>query len=72
MLFYCMNLNNFTIKAQEVVAASQQLAYNLKHQFIDTAHLLKSMLEISIRGAEDELKSWLSQERFAQRQVRSG
>ena len=40
-----MNLNNFTIKAQEVVAAAQQLAYNRKHQFIDTAHLLKAMLE---------------------------
>ena len=40
-----MNLNNFTIKAQEVVAAAQQLAYNRKHQFIDTIHLLKAMLE---------------------------
>ncbi len=40
-----MNLNNFTVKAQEVVAAAQQLAYNRKHQFIDTLHLLKAMLD---------------------------
>lgn len=45
MQLACMNLNNFTIKAQEVVAAAQQLAHNRKHQFIDTAHLLKAMLE---------------------------
>ena len=40
-----MNLNNFTIKAQEVVAAAQQIAYNFKHQQIDTIHLLKAMLD---------------------------
>jgi ATP-dependent Clp protease ATP-binding subunit ClpB len=40
-----MNLNNFTIKAQEVMSAAQQIAYNNKHQFIDTAHLLKAMLD---------------------------
>lgn len=40
-----MNLNNFTVKAQEVMASAQQLAYNYKHQFIDTSHLLKAMLE---------------------------
>ncbi len=45
MKYYCMNLNNFTIKAQEVVAAAQQLAYNNKHQLIDTLHLLKAMLD---------------------------
>ncbi len=45
MNIYSMNLNNFTIKAQEVVAAAQQLAYNHKHQFIDTPHLLKAMLD---------------------------
>ncbi len=40
-----MNLNNFTIKAQEAVAAAQQLAYNHKNQQIETAHLLKAMLD---------------------------
>lgn len=40
-----MNLKNFTIKAQEAVAAAQQLAFNYKHQQIDTAHLLRAMLQ---------------------------
>jgi len=40
-----MNVNNFTIKAQEAVAASQQLAFNNQHQQIDTWHLLKALLE---------------------------
>ena len=39
-----MNLNNFTIKAQEVIAHSQQLAYNLQHANIETEHMLKSLL----------------------------
>ncbi|MEZ5047240.1 MAG: ATP-dependent chaperone ClpB [Chitinophagaceae bacterium] len=40
-----MNINNFTIKAQEAVSKAQQLAYNAKHQQIDTSHLLQAMLE---------------------------
>ncbi|MBP6623829.1 MAG: hypothetical protein KA198_01575, partial [Chitinophagaceae bacterium] len=40
-----MNLNNLTIKAQEAVANAQQLAFNNQHQQIETAHLLKSLLE---------------------------
>ena len=40
-----MNLNNFTIKAQEAIAAAQQLAFNQKNQQIETAHLLKAMLD---------------------------
>lgn len=39
-----MNLNNFTIKAQEAVAHSQQLAFNFQHPNIETEHLLKSLL----------------------------
>ena len=39
-----MNLNNFTIKAQEVVAKSQQLAFNQKNPIIETEHLLKALL----------------------------
>ncbi len=39
-----MNLNNFTIKAQEVVQAAQQLAFNQKNQQIENAHLLSSLL----------------------------
>ncbi|MEN9522726.1 MAG: ATP-dependent chaperone ClpB, partial [Bacteroidota bacterium] len=39
-----MNLNNFTIKAQEVVQAAQQEAFNLRHPNIETAHLLDALL----------------------------
>lgn len=39
-----MNLNNFTIKAQEVIAKSQQLAFNNGNANIESEHLLKSLL----------------------------
>ncbi|HVS95992.1 MAG TPA: ATP-dependent chaperone ClpB [Puia sp.] len=39
-----MNLNNFTIKAQEAVARSQQLAFDSQNPAIDTDHLLKALL----------------------------
>ena len=39
-----MNLNNFTIKAQEVIQAAQQLAFNAQNSNIETAHLLQSLL----------------------------
>ena len=39
-----MNLNNFTIKAQEAVARSQQLAFESQNPAIDTDHLLKALL----------------------------
>ncbi len=40
-----MNLNNFTIKAQEVIAQAQQIAFNSGNVNIETEHLLKSLLE---------------------------
>ncbi|MBS1605486.1 MAG: type VI secretion system ATPase TssH, partial [Bacteroidetes bacterium] len=49
-----MNLNNFTIKAQEAVAKSQQLAFNGSNPAIDTDHLLKALLE-----GEDSLVEFL-------------
>src|ERR1700744_822975 len=39
-----MNLNNFTIKAQEAIARSQQLAFDGSNPAIDTEHLLKALL----------------------------
>ncbi len=39
-----MNLNNFTIKAQEAIAKSQQLAFDGLNPAIDTEHLLKALL----------------------------
>ena len=40
-----MNVNNFTIKAQEVLAAAQQLAFNNGNVSIETEHLLKALLD---------------------------
>lgn len=40
-----MNLNNFTIKSQEVIANAQLIAMNNQQQQIDTLHILKSIFE---------------------------
>ncbi|GEP88567.1 ATP-dependent Clp protease ATP-binding subunit ClpB [Chitinophaga terrae (ex Kim and Jung 2007)] len=40
-----MNLNNFTIKSQEILQQAQQLAFNNQNQAIETGHLLKALLE---------------------------
>ncbi len=39
-----MNLNNFTIKAQEIVQQAQQLAFNNQNPTIETAHFLQALL----------------------------
>jgi ATP-dependent Clp protease ATP-binding subunit ClpB len=39
-----MNLNNFTIKSQEVFAKAQQIAFNNQNPNIETEHLLKALL----------------------------
>ena len=39
-----MNLNNFTIKAQEAVAQAQQIAFGRQNPTIETEHLLKALL----------------------------
>jgi len=49
-----MNLNNFTIKAQEAVARAQQLAFDNSNPSIDTEHLLKALL-----NEEDSLVEFL-------------
>ena len=41
-----MDLNKFTIKAQEVVQRAQQITLEKNQQILDTAHLLKSVLEV--------------------------
>ncbi|MCO5235563.1 MAG: ATP-dependent chaperone ClpB [Chitinophagaceae bacterium] len=51
-----MNLNNFTIKAQEVMAKSQQLAFNSSNANIETEHLLKALLSDSDSPIEFLLK----------------
>jgi ATP-dependent Clp protease ATP-binding subunit ClpB len=39
-----MNLNNFTIKAQETIAKAQQIAYNNSNPNIENEHLLKALI----------------------------
>lgn len=39
-----MNLNNLTIKAQELLQQAQQLAFNNENPNIETAHLLRALL----------------------------
>jgi ATP-dependent Clp protease ATP-binding subunit ClpB len=39
-----MNLNNFTIKAQEAITQAQQQAFNNQNPVIETEHLLKALL----------------------------
>src|SRR5262249_5541474 len=41
---YCMNLNNFTNKAQEAVVAAQTLAQEYNHTEIEPAHLMLALL----------------------------
>ncbi len=40
-----MNLNNFTVKAQQAVANAQQIAFNHQNPSIETEHLLEALLE---------------------------
>ncbi|MFN5884912.1 MAG: ATP-dependent chaperone ClpB [Bacteroidota bacterium] len=40
-----MNLNQFTIKSQEAIQHAQQMANEMGHQSIETAHILQSLLE---------------------------
>jgi ATP-dependent Clp protease ATP-binding subunit ClpB len=40
-----MNLSNYTIKAQQTIAAAQQLAFNNNNPSIETEHLLQAILE---------------------------
>jgi ATP-dependent Clp protease ATP-binding subunit ClpB len=49
-----MNLNNFTIKAQEAIAGAQQLSFNNANPAIDTEHILSALLR-----EEDSLVGFL-------------
>jgi ATP-dependent Clp protease ATP-binding subunit ClpB len=41
-----MNLNNFTIKSQEVIQKAQEIARGNQHQAIEGIHLLKSLMSV--------------------------
>ena len=51
-----MNLNQFTIKAQEAVAAAQQHAFNARNPQIETTHVMKALLEDDSNTIEFLLK----------------
>ena len=51
-----MNLNNFTIKAQEAIAQSQQVAFNNANPNIETEHILKALLSDKESSIEFLLK----------------
>ncbi len=51
-----MNLNNYTIKAQEAIQAAQQEAFNNGNPFIETNHLLKVMIKDKDNSIEYLLK----------------
>ncbi|HKG67401.1 MAG TPA: Clp protease N-terminal domain-containing protein, partial [Segetibacter sp.] len=40
-----MNLNNYTIKGQEIIQQAQQIAFNNGNPNIETNHLLKALLD---------------------------
>ncbi|MBC7826706.1 MAG: ATP-dependent chaperone ClpB [Chitinophagaceae bacterium] len=51
-----MNLNNFTIKAQETITQAQQLAFNNSNPNIETEHILKALLNDENSSIEYLLK----------------
>ncbi|MEP7163993.1 MAG: Clp protease N-terminal domain-containing protein, partial [Ferruginibacter sp.] len=51
-----MNLNNFTIKASEIVQNAQQLAFNGKNPNIETEHILKALLDMEDSPVDHLLK----------------
>ncbi|MBK8685687.1 MAG: ATP-dependent chaperone ClpB [Bacteroidetes bacterium] len=51
-----MNLNQFTIKAQEAIAKAQQIAFNHQNQQIETLHVLKALLDGEENAVEYLLK----------------
>jgi ATP-dependent Clp protease ATP-binding subunit ClpB len=51
-----MNLNNFTIKASEVLQQAQQMAFNNQNPTIETEHLMHALLEQADSPVEYLLK----------------
>jgi len=51
-----MNLNNFTIKAQEAITQAQQVAFNHTNPNIETEHILKALLDDENSSIEYLLK----------------
>lgn len=51
-----MNLNNFTIKAQEAVQKAQQIAHEHEHQLIENTHIFKAILDVDENATPFVLK----------------
>ncbi len=51
-----MNFNNFTIKSQEAIQKSQQIAQSFGHQQIENEHILKAIFEVDENVAPFLLK----------------
>ncbi|MFN0033902.1 MAG: ATP-dependent Clp protease ATP-binding subunit [Saprospiraceae bacterium] len=51
-----MTYDNFTIKAQEAILQAQQIAAGYEQQSVDTAHLLKGMLNVDDSATDFLLK----------------
>jgi len=65
-----MNLNNYTVKAQETIHAAQQLAFNAGNPNIETAHLLAALLEDKDSPVEFLLKKNNVNIQFVQSKIR--
>lgn len=65
-----MNLNNYTVKAQETIQAAQQLAFNAGNPNIETEHLLAALLEDKDSPVEFLLKKNNVNVPFVQTKVR--
>ena len=55
-----MNLNNFTIKAQEAVQQAVQLATQNGQQAIEAVHLLKGVIMTGESGTISSSRNWVS------------
>ena len=54
-----MKLDNFTIKSQEAVQRASEIAKSKNHQAIETAHILKGVIEIERKRTGDVLSIYL-------------
>nr|HPZ87919.1 Clp protease N-terminal domain-containing protein [Flavihumibacter sp.] len=51
-----MNLNNFTVKAAEIIQQAQQIAFDRQNTNIETEHILKALLDQNDSPVEYLLK----------------
>lgn len=65
-----MNLNNYTVKAQETIQAAQQIAFNAGNPNIETEHLLSALLEDKDSPVEFLLKKNNVNIQFVQTKLR--